>query len=131
MKHILLVTPDPEAAEMLSLQLELDGHTITHVLSLDEARIQLGATAHEVCIVDDSDHDKDTLHDLEDFARHAQRVTPHLVLLTREMPSKKQLTSLNDYVVVTKPYDLTTLAHLIGAIDRATAKNNKPRSRKS
>ncbi len=130
MKHILLVTPDPEAAEMLSLRLELDGHTITHVLSLDEARAHLGATPHEVCIVDDSDHDKDTLRDLEEFARHARHVTSHLVLLTREMPSKKQLTSLSEYLVITKPYDLTTLAHLIGAIDRAPAKNKKPRSRK-
>ena len=131
MKHILLVTPDPEAAETLSLRLELDGHTITHALSLDEARAQLGATPHEICIIDDSDHDKDTLHDLKKFARHAQRITPHLVLLTRAMPDKKQLVSLNEYLVVTKPYDLTTLATLIGEIDSAQARNNKPRSRKS
>jgi DNA-binding response OmpR family regulator len=106
MKHILIVTPDPETGETLRLKCELEGFTVTHAVLIDEATTCLKSLKPDVCVIDVIGLDDVELDDTVKLLNEAHKAKSSTLLLMPCAPCIKKLPSLKADQIIKKPYDL-------------------------
>jgi DNA-binding response OmpR family regulator len=130
MPTILIVSPDPETAEMVTLAFELDGWKL--IAATPPGNSAVGVSA-DVSLIDLPDRHALSEHARDEKGRDRARKKT-LVLLPRGMTAEEGRRVLGDAnLFVRRPFELTNLvarAHELAAdCPRAAAKKKRPRRR--
>jgi DNA-binding response OmpR family regulator len=109
MKRMLVITPDPESAEILR-------HALSSSVALDHFK------AHDphIVILDVLGTKTSELEIAEEFVAQMQDDARPTFVLTPRVPDWKAFPILHANHVLKKPYNLTTLIHMVTTVAEAT-----------
>ena len=110
---MLLITPDPESAEILKLAFELKDFTVTHALSSSVAMDHFRAHNPHIVILDVLGTKTSELETAEQFISQMRDGARPTFVLIPCIPDQKVFPKLHANHVLKKPYNLTTLVHMV------------------
>jgi DNA-binding response OmpR family regulator len=113
MKRMLIVTPDPESAEILRLAFELKDFSVTHALSSSVAVDHFRAHDPHIVIFDVLGMKTEELRKAEEFINDTKDNPRPTLVLTPRVPNPQSFPILASGHVLKKPYDLTTLVKMV------------------
>lgn len=113
MKRMLVITPDPESAEILRLAFELQDFSVTHALSSSVALEHFKTHNPHIIILDVLGTKTSELEIAEEFVNQMRGSARPTFVLTPRIPDWKAFPMLHANHVLKKPYNLTTLVHMV------------------
>lgn len=113
MKRMLVITPDPETTEVLTLRFELEGFDVIHCLTSAVGPEHFTAHEPQVCIIDIVGIKTGELEGTQEFLKQAPIDTTPVIILTPVVPDSKTYPTLHAYHILKKPYNLTTLVKMV------------------
>jgi len=113
---MLVITPDPELAEILRLAFELQDFSVTHALSSSVALDHFKAHKPHIIILDVLGTKTSELEIAEEFITQMQDDARPTFVLTPSIPGLKAFPMINANQILKKPYNLTTLVHMVTKI---------------
>jgi len=120
MKRMLIVTSDPETAEILRLAFELKDFTVTHALSPSVAMDHFRAHDPHIVIFEVMGLTTDELQRVEEFVIGTKDSSRPTFVLTPRVPDARRFPSLNAGHILKKPFNLTTLVHMVTSVAETT-----------
>lgn len=116
MKRMLVITPDPESAEILRLAFELQDFSVTHALSSSVALDHFKAHNPHIIILDMLGTKTSEMETAEEFITQMQGNERPTFLLTPRIPDPKAFPMIHANHILKKPYNLTKLVHMVTEI---------------
>ena len=113
MKRLLVITPDPESAEILRLAFELQDFSVTHALSSSVALDHFKAHNPHIIILDVLGTKTSEMETVEEFITQIQDDARPTFVLTPRIPDRKAFPMIHANRILKKPYNLTTLMHMV------------------
>lgn len=111
MKSILIVSPDPEAANILRLRLELDGYEVKSAIDKEETLAQTGKDAPCLAVIDMINSDDEEAAEISQIISALQKKKIKTAVLLPRMTENSRLFTLpKSDIVVRKPYNVNALA---------------------
>ena len=110
---MLLITPDPESAEILRLAFELKNISVIHALSSSVALDQVKAHDPHIIVLDVLGTKMSELEIAEEFVNQMRSNPRPTFVLTPRVPDRNSFPILHSSNILKKPYDLTTLVHMV------------------
>jgi DNA-binding response OmpR family regulator len=120
MKRMLVITPDPESAEILRLAFELKDFSVTHALSSSVALDHFKAHKPHIIILDVLGTKTSELETAEEFITQMKDDVRPTFVLTPRVPDWKAFPLLHANHILKKPYNLTTLVHMVTTVAEET-----------
>lgn len=113
---MLVITPDPESAEILRLAFELQDFSVIHALSPSVALDHFKVHDPHIIILDVLGTKTSELEIAEEFVTQMQDDARPTFVLTPRIPDWKAFPMLHSKHILKKPYNLTTLVHMVTKI---------------
>ncbi len=117
--RVLVAENDPVLSDVVTEFLEDEGHTVTRAVDVKHVDILAWDVGGDACIVDPGTCSSFELSvdQAAELRKVGQRL-PVVVTASRPWAERTSATQLGVHTILTKPYDLDELAHILGSVRR-------------
>jgi len=128
MPYVLMITPDPETARLISLRLELDGYAVNSAIDADEAVSIARNREYDFLLLDLVGADtnrKSEADGIKKLLRSVCRSATSIVLLPRgQMDLDRKAIGFAPNATIRRPFELNALTEILNEMRKA--KRKKP-----